>query len=293
MPSISGASRWLRPTPGASTSTSTREPISSSRRRGGDARPAARAARPAARPPAPRSTCAVEVGGVGAVLGRVGEEAAPVELRPPRRSASSCVVVGLGLARVADDEVRAERGRRARGRGCRRCGSRNRSPSPHRRMRRSSGGDTCCSDRSKYGHAGGADGVDQPVGEVRRVQVQQPDAVDPLGHRLDQRRRSARSPRRPGRARRRPGPGRRARSPGASSGVDLGEDVVDGPRPLRAAEATGWRRSRRPGRSPRPPSRRPTARSTGGRGRLSRSNVGSDGSRPTAPRGAGAVAAEA
>ena len=36
MPSISGASRCVRPTPGASTSTRTVVPISASRRRGGD-----------------------------------------------------------------------------------------------------------------------------------------------------------------------------------------------------------------------------------------------------------------
>ena len=53
MPSISGASRWLRPTPGASTSTSTRRADQLVTSVGGDARPAARAARPAARPSAP------------------------------------------------------------------------------------------------------------------------------------------------------------------------------------------------------------------------------------------------
>ena len=52
-PSISGASRCERPTPGASTSTSTVRPISASRRRGGDRRPAARSARRAARRRAP------------------------------------------------------------------------------------------------------------------------------------------------------------------------------------------------------------------------------------------------
>jgi hypothetical protein len=39
----------------------------------------------------------------------------------------------------------------------------------------------------EVGHAGSADGVDQPVGEVARVQVQQPDPGDARRHRVDQR----------------------------------------------------------------------------------------------------------
>ena len=120
MPSISGASRWLRATPGASTSTSTSVPTRSSRR-------AAVMASWRSRSSASRSSTsgarhhAVEVGGVGAVLPGVGEEPAPVELGGVDEG-EQLVVVGLGLARVADDEVRPERGRRAPGRGCRRCG---------------------------------------------------------------------------------------------------------------------------------------------------------------------------
>ncbi len=51
----------------------------------------------------------VEVGGVRAVLAAVGEEPAPVELRL-LDEVQQLVVVGLGLARVADDEVAPERG---------------------------------------------------------------------------------------------------------------------------------------------------------------------------------------
>ena len=43
-------------------------------------------------------------------------------------------------------------------------------------------------------HAGGADGVDQRVGEVGRVQVEQPDPVDPGRHGLRPAATIARSP---------------------------------------------------------------------------------------------------
>ena len=150
--------------------------------------------------------------------------------------------------------------------------SAKRSPSPQRRMRRSSGADTCWRERSKYGHAGGADGVDQRLGEVGRVQVEQPDPLDPLGHRLDQR------DDRP--------------LPHALVAPEGGEVLGDehdlarprGRRPRRGCRrrsasaacrgTTGWRRTRRPGRSPRPPSRRPTATVDAGRGRFSRSSRG-------------------
>ena len=61
-------------------------------------------------------------------------------------------------------------------------------------------------------HAGGADGVDERVGEVGRVEVEQPHPRRPARPRPRPAARSLRR-RRPGRARRRRGPGRRARSP--------------------------------------------------------------------------------
>ena len=70
----------------------------------------------------PGGHLAVEVGGVRAVLAAVGEEPAPVELGL-LDEAQQLVVVGLGLARVADDEVAAERGVGLAARGCRRCGA--------------------------------------------------------------------------------------------------------------------------------------------------------------------------
>ena len=108
MPSISGASRWVRPDAGRSTSTSTSRPIRRSRRAAvmascssvsSASRSRTRAAgtwpsRSAANVPSSR---------------RVGEEPAPVELGL-LDEAEQLVVVGLGLARVADDEVAAERG---------------------------------------------------------------------------------------------------------------------------------------------------------------------------------------
>ena len=51
---------------------------------------------------------AVEPGGVGAVLAAVGEEPAPVELGR-LDEAEQLVVIVLGLTRIADDEVAAER----------------------------------------------------------------------------------------------------------------------------------------------------------------------------------------
>ena len=151
-------------------------------------------------------------GGVRAVLGAVGEEAAPVELGR-LDEAQQLVVVGLGLAGVADDEVAAERrvGLARRMSAMRR---RKRSPSPHRRIRRSSGLLTCCRERSKYGTPDPQIDVDQLVGEVARVEVQQ---AHPVGPARPTPARAARSPRRRGRrggpCRTRRGPGRRGRSP--------------------------------------------------------------------------------
>ena len=89
---------------------------------------------------------------------------------------------------------------------------RNRSPSPQRRIRRSSGADTCCSDRSKYGTPVAQIASLQPVGQVGRVQVQQAHPVDARA-RPPRRAGRWRARRGLGRARSSPGPARRARSP--------------------------------------------------------------------------------
>ena len=91
-----------------STSTRRVDPISASRRRGGDVvLQLAQLGQPLAHQPGVDRT--VEVGGVRAVLAAVREEAAPVELGL-LDEVEQLVVVGFGLAGIADDEVAAERG---------------------------------------------------------------------------------------------------------------------------------------------------------------------------------------
>ena len=57
---------------------------------------------------------ALQALGVGAVLGREGEEAAPIELRLVQELEEQ-VVIGLGLAGIAEDERRPEGGQRIGG----------------------------------------------------------------------------------------------------------------------------------------------------------------------------------
>ncbi len=123
----------------------------------------------------------VEVGGVGAVLLGEREEAAPVELGGAHELEQLIVVV-LGLTRVADDEVRAEGGARLGGPdGGDALEELVPVPPPahaaQQRRRHVLQGEV------EVGDPGGADGVDQGLGEVGRVQVEQPHPVHPLGHR--------------------------------------------------------------------------------------------------------------
>ena len=122
---------------------------------------------------------AVQIGGVGAVLERVGEEAAPVELRR-LDEAQQLVVVLLGLARVADDEVRAERGV-----GAQRADLLDAlqvllavAPPPHAPHQRRG---HVLERQVEVRHRPGAHQLDQLVGELGGVQVQQPHPVDLLG----------------------------------------------------------------------------------------------------------------
>ena len=105
----------------------------------------------------------------------------------------------------------------------------------------------------EVGHAGGEDGIDEPVGEVARVEVEQPDPRHPGGDRLA---RAARS-RRPPAASRLPAAATRSRPYDARSwatstiswraeGVDLVEDRCDGPAALRPAEAGDGAEAARP-----------------------------------------------
>ena len=109
IPSISGASRWLRATPGASTSTSTVEPISASRRARGDVVLQLDRSSPRRSATSSESTCPSRP---AAYVPSSRENA-----KKPHQSSwarlderEQLVVIALGLARVADDEVRAERG---------------------------------------------------------------------------------------------------------------------------------------------------------------------------------------
>ena len=103
----------------------------------------------------------------------------------------------------------------------------------------------------EVGHAGAEHGLDQLVGQPRRIEIEQPGALDTGRHRPGQRDNGRRPrPARPrgpapsGPARRRRGPGRPGRSRAAGArrrGVgqqrlDLGQDLVGGPGPLLAPE---------------------------------------------------------
>ena len=96
-PSISGASRCVRPTPGASTSTDTVVPIERVATVGRDV-VLQLAQLGEALVHQLRIDGAVEVGGIRAVFAAVAEETAPVELRL-LDEIEQLVVVGLGLAR--------------------------------------------------------------------------------------------------------------------------------------------------------------------------------------------------
>ena len=178
------------------------------------------------------STAPSRPGGVGALLAREGEEAAPVELRL-LDEAQQLVVVGLGLARVADDEVRAEGGLGLAAADVVDAGEEPLAvaPAPHAPQQRRR---HVLQRQVEVRHAGGADRVDQRVGEVGRVEVEQPHPVDPGRPR----------PRRAGRC-------ALADALVAAEGgevlgdehdlarlerVDLVEDRLDRARPLRAAE---------------------------------------------------------
>ena len=148
-------------------------------------------------------------------------------------------------------KLRAEGGVGLRGRGCRRCGAGTGRRRPSGACAAAAACDTCCSERSKYGTPRRADGVDQRVGEVGRVQVEQPGPRPPARDRLDQRDdRRRRRARRVGPCRSRPGPGRRARSRGARAGrprrgstprrgCAAARGSWDGAEPARAVAALG------------------------------------------------------
>ena len=179
-------------------------------------------------------------------------------------NAQQLVVIGLGLARVADDEVRAERGVGPAGADVVDAAQEPVAVAPpahpaQQRLRH------VLQREVEVRAPAAADHVDQTVGEVRGIQVEE---ADPRDRRGDASRRAARSSPRPGR--RRPcrttrGPARRARSPARRAGstsarIDSGVRLRCGPRKrgdraeaARAVAALGdlhvrpRRRRRRPG----------------------------------------------
>ena len=270
-PSISGASRWVRPTstPSSSvpsTSTSTVSPTSASRDAGRDrilhfgalAQPLAH-----------------ELVGDRAVHRRrrrvpsslrEREEAGPVEARVGEELEQR-VVIGFRLAREADDERRAERRVGLLRRGCPRssCGSGRRSPIAS--CAAASPGAACCSERSKYGTTVGSSSIVLTSGSCTSdgIEVEQPDAREAVR-----------------RQRVEPAQQRRERTGLADVAAvprevlrdehDLGDAAVDQRAHFRldrlrscasaaSRGTTGSRRTRTRGRSLRRPSRTPTARS--------------------------------
>ena len=182
-------------------------------------------------------------------------------------------MVGLGLARVADDEVAAER---RVGLAVADVGDASQeavavAPAPHPPQQRLA---DVLQRQVEVRHAGGADHVDQRVGEIARVEVQQPHPVGALGDGLDERHdRARRRARRAGPCRTTRGPGRRARSRGRRAGrprarIDATSRLRCGPRNVGMAQNPHERSQ-------------PSAIFTyahgavdRGRGRLSRSSVG-------------------
>ena len=121
-----------------------------------------------------------EVGGERAVLAAEGEEPHPVQLGLAQPG-QELVVVGLGLARIADDERGPEGGR---GLGPADVADAVQEalalpPSTHALEQ---GTGHVLQRQVEVGHAGGQDGLDQRIVQARRVQIQQPSALYPLGH---------------------------------------------------------------------------------------------------------------
>ncbi len=179
-----------------------------------------------------RGHLTVEGGAVGSLFSRVREEPAPVELGLVDE-VEQLIVVVLGLARVADDEVRPERSRRLDGADVGDAGEELLAVAPpahaaHERRR------DVLERQIEVRNTGVEDGTDEVVGEVARVQVQQANAIDPggdLANQWDDRPLtdaliSSESGEVLCHQHDLAGPQR----------VDLAQDVVDGARPLLAAE---------------------------------------------------------
>ena len=160
-------------------------------------------------------------------------------------------MVGFGLARVADDEVGAEGGV---GTTATDVGDAAKvpgtvTPAAHAAQERPR--DVLEGQVAEVGHTGVEDHVDQPVGEIGRVEVEQPGAGHPGADGPDERH-----------DRLRPEVGAILAEGGEILRHQHDLERTRGCRPPRgwsrrsgsagARGSSGWRRSRRPGRSPRP-----------------------------------------
>ena len=133
----------------------------------------------------PGIDAAVERGGMRALLLAEGEEAAPVEVGPGHEVQQGVVVL-LGLTGVADYEVGPEGGIRFDGPDVVDPLHEAVAVAPaahptHQRWR------DVLERQVEVWDTGRADRVDQPIAQLRRVEVEKPHTVDPVSHRLDQR----------------------------------------------------------------------------------------------------------
>ena len=128
---------------------------------------------------------AVEIDGIGALLRREGEEPRPVELRL-RDEAQQLVVVVLGLARIPDDERRPKRGVGFALPDGRDPFEKTTAVAPPPHAPEQALGDVL-QRQVEVRDIGRADGVDQAIVELGRIQVEEPHPRRPLGYRLHER----------------------------------------------------------------------------------------------------------
>ena len=122
-----------------------------------------------------------QAGGVGPVLVREGEEAGPVELGR-FEELEQPVVVAVGLPGIAEDERGAESGL---GRGGPDVGDAAQealavAPASHAGQE---GARDMLEREVEVGHAGAEHGLDELVGQARRIEIEQPGALDPAATR--------------------------------------------------------------------------------------------------------------
>ena len=95
-------------------------------------------------------------------------------------------MIGFGLAGIADDEVRSERGARfaAADVGHARREALAIAPSTHAAQQRRR---HVLQRQIEVGHARRTDGIDERVGEIGGIEVEEPDPIDARRHLLDER----------------------------------------------------------------------------------------------------------